>query len=130
MLKNQSSSWAIGILGGAVLTLTIVTTAWPSSPPSEILRNNETHNAWLARSLQEIQTVKVGMTRGQLLKLFTTEGGISNRTMRKYVYRGSPHIKVDVQFERAGASREGREESQDDKIVSISRPYLENPIPG
>ncbi|PYS25702.1 MAG: hypothetical protein DMF72_00765 [Acidobacteria bacterium] len=84
----------------------------------------ENHNDWLARSLSEIQTVKVGMKRRDLLRLFTTEGGFSSRTSRKYVYKGSPYIKVDIQFQPAGATGNPRE-NLDDEIVQISKPYLE-----
>jgi len=32
---------------------------------------------WVANSLREMETIKVGMTRADLLKVFTTEGGLS-----------------------------------------------------
>ncbi len=32
------------------------------------------HSEWVAKSLSAIQTIKVGMTRKDLLKLFTVEG--------------------------------------------------------
>jgi hypothetical protein len=41
---------------------------------------NSQHTRWVSKSLREIQTIKIGMTRGQLTKAFTTEGGLSSRT--------------------------------------------------
>jgi hypothetical protein len=35
------------------------------------------HAAWVVESLERMQTIKLGMTRKQLLTVFTTEGGIS-----------------------------------------------------
>ena len=89
------------------------------------------HTEWLAESLKEIQTIKVGMTRSDLLKIFTTEGGLSTGLNRTFVFRGCSFIKVDVEFEpfgRATRDREGRVtlvESDKDVITKISKPYLD-----
>jgi hypothetical protein len=84
--------------------------------PSEI---DQEHTKWIAGALQSMQTIKVSMTRADLLKVFTTEGGLSTSSWRTYVYRQCPYIKVDVKFEAPS-----REELPTDKIVEISRPYL------
>jgi hypothetical protein len=67
--------------------------------------------AWIA-------TIKPGMTRSDLLRVFTTEGGLSTRTHRTYVLKPCPTIKVDVEFSISGNEAE-------DKITQISRPYLD-----
>lgn len=91
--------------------------AQPKRPPSHI---DSEHTAWIARTLQSIQTIKVGMTRADLIKVFTTEGGLSTASQRTYVYHQCPYIKVDVKF---AVSSPGKE-SPSDKIVEISSPYL------
>lgn len=83
------------------------------------------HTEWVARSLREIETIRVGMTRADLLRLFREEGGISARTQRQYVYRECPYIKVMIEFEPVGVPQEGTTESMDDRIKSISKPFLE-----
>jgi hypothetical protein len=86
--------------------------------------------SWVRDALSEIQTVKVGMNRGQLSSLFATEGGLSTGLKRTYVYRQCPYIKIDVEFEAVGRparDAEGRVtlvESERDVITTISRPYL------
>jgi hypothetical protein len=35
------------------------------------------HNAWVASSLKKMESIKPGMTRAQLLGVFTKEGGLS-----------------------------------------------------
>ena len=45
---------------------------------------------WIAASLRTMQTIKPGMTRSDLLKVFKTEGGISNRLQRTYVFPRLP----------------------------------------
>jgi len=79
------------------------------------------HTSWIMGVLNATHTIKVGMPRSDLMKVFTTEGGLSTRSQRTYVYRQCPYIKVDVKF--AASSR--NEERPTDKITEISRPYLD-----
>lgn len=83
------------------------------------------HVEWVAKSLREMQTVKEGATRAELLKVFREEGGISTRTQRTYVYRECRYIKVDVEFKFARGAENVRDEHPKDEIVKISRPYLD-----
>lgn len=82
-------------------------------------------------NLPEIQTIQVGQNRAQLLKIFNYQGGMYNGPNRTFVYRKCPYIKVDIQFEASGTTKryaEGRERLvivDEDKIISISKPYLE-----
>ena len=75
------------------------------------------HTEWIAKSLKEIETVKVGMTRGDLLKVFTEEGGISTRTWRRYVYHECRYIKVDVEFEPIGDTENPAQSAQHEKAA-------------
>src|SRR5579883_2073817 len=72
------------------------------TPAKKSTRSELTHTEWVAKSLKEMQTIKVGMTRGDLLKVFSEEGGISTRTQRQYAYRECPYIKVRVEFKIIG----------------------------
>ena len=72
-----------------------------------------------------------GMTRAELLKVFRTEGGLSNGLERRFVSRECAYFKVDVEFEavgRPGHDSDGRvtvEEDPRDIIVEVSRPHLQ-----
>ena len=77
------------------------------------------HNQWVAYSLKEIQSIKVGMKRADLEKIFEREGGLGEAMHRTYTYRNCPYFKVDVDFSAASPK-----EAPGDKIVSISKPYL------
>ena len=90
--------------------------------------SNEDHTRWTARVLQNVGTIHPGMTRKELMKEFTTEGGLSSRSRRTYVYRDCPYIKVDVEFRPAPGSSRSQDEHPDDTITSISRPYLQYSI--
>jgi len=75
------------------------------------------HTQWVGNVLAWIATIKPGMTRSDLLRVFTTEGGLSTRTHRTYVLKQCPTIKVDVEFSISGNEAE-------DKITQISRPLF------
>ena len=87
-------------------------------------QNAESHTEWITRSLKEMQTIKVGMSRAELLKVFKEEGGLSERLQRRYIYRDCPSIKVDVEFEPVEAEAD-LQEYPTDKISHISKPFLE-----
>ena len=70
--------------------------------------------------LKECESIKPGMTRADLLKIFTTEGGLSTQTRRTFVHSRCPYIKVDVEF----APEKAKQEQPTDTITKISKPYL------
>jgi hypothetical protein len=86
---------------------------------------DQEHTQWIANALRSIQTIKAGMTRSDLMKVFTTEGGLEFRnattSQRTYVYRKCPYIKVDVKMTITKID----EDLPTDKIMEISRPYLQ-----
>ena len=108
-------------------SLFVLLLAVPTLPAQSSQRTQE-QTEWAANTLKEIQKIKVGMTRADLLKVFTTEGGLSTPFNRTYVYKECPYLKVDVEFEPVGRrDAEGRvtRETNEDVIKKISRPYLE-----
>jgi len=89
---------------------------------------DEQGSKWIANALQEIQSLKPGMSRAELLKVLREEGGLSTRTQRRYAYRGCPYIKVNVKFEAVGEPDGGAgagAASSQDKVTSVSQPFLE-----
>jgi hypothetical protein len=93
-----------------------------SVPMSAALTQERTK--WIAKVLRRIGKIKPGMRRRDLLKEFTTEGGLSNRFQRTYVDVECYYIKVNVRFKPIGKVHDFMEESADDIIQSISQPYL------
>jgi hypothetical protein len=89
------------------------------------------HRERVADALKTMETIKPGMTRAQLLEVFTTEGGTSTALQRTFASRDCPYFKVDITFEALGRpshDNDGRvtlEEDNRDIIVKISQPYLQ-----
>ncbi len=111
-----------GLLVVACLLISGTTVAHSQQPSS----TDEEHEKWIASVLGQIETIKPGMTRGDLAKIFGEEGGLSIRSQRKCVFKGCPYIKVDVVF--TPSDNDQTTEKPEDRIVSISRPFLEYTI--
>jgi hypothetical protein len=114
----------------AVVTSIIVVTSCSHPAKPVQFPSPDGHTKWVSSVIKEIATIKVGMTRKQLLEVFATEGGLSTSTQQTYVYRGCPNIKVDVKFKIVGerdispaGHRFGTGPS--DVIQDISKPYLQ-----
>lgn len=105
---------------------TLIKESFPSSPQAQAVKAWPAYTSPIPASIpaavrSQIATLRPGMTRADLLKLFGTEGGLSSRTWRTYVWRDAivpeqamvqqngvagtaktmtfaQFIKVDVQF--------------------------------
>ena len=115
-------TWATFLLTFTVVGVLAQEVAIDARPGLQI---DQEHTRWIQHVMNSILTIKPGMTRKDLSSVFTTEGGLSTRSEHRYIYKHCQNIKVDVQF--APIDQEA-DESPDDKIVKISKPYLEYTI--
>ena len=96
----------------------------------EIISNKDNEkivNTEILNSISDINKIKKGSTRKDVLKYFKTEGGISSVFFRTYVYKKYPNIKVDIRFELEAGSFDGRglTEKEADVVKEVSKPYLQ-----
>lgn len=108
--------------------------------------DNAAHVKWLEERYADATSIKEGMTRKELMKLFGADGGIQPPHAQRYSLKNSGLIKVDVQFDvpdsvklkvpEVGMSQDsqgdylffGDEQASYNgliKIKSISKPYLQ-----
>jgi hypothetical protein len=82
--------------------------------------------AWVQRILERMQTIKPGMTRKQLLEIFTDSGGISAPDQAEFVSRDCSFFRVNITFRLTGkADAQGRRlDSPSDVILTMSQFYL------
>ena len=90
------------------------------------------HRAWIADVLKRMQTIKPGMTRKELLEVFTPDGGITTYGKEidhgRFVSRDCSYCKVDVELKRVGQPNHSEGQLNGDSgdiILRISKPYLE-----
>jgi hypothetical protein len=106
-------------LMGILLASCLTAPSWAGSTPDKDLTKQ------ISDILTECKKITPGATRAELLKVFTTEGGISTATRRTFAHRRCPYIKVDVEFTPSGLNQKLLEERPTDTVSKISRPYLE-----
>jgi len=115
----------LAVLSGVIITGSVLGQGRPEAG------THRDRVEWVAEALKRMQTIRPRMTRTDLLKVFTTEGGVSTGLHRTYVSRDCPYFKVDVAFKAVGRlerDADGRVtpvEGNQDIIVKISRPYLQ-----
>ena len=92
----------------------------------------ESHVAWVDESLTRMESIKPGMTRADLLRIFTEDGGLQNDAV--FVFRDCGLFKVIVEWEHGRRMPTGHTTAEriqsaagrpDDKIKTISRPYIQ-----
>jgi hypothetical protein len=102
---------------------------WSTQSASQVPCADE-HREWVGKTLEKMEAINPGMTRENLSRVFTTEGGLSTGLRRTYVSQECPYFKVDVEFKAVGRPDRGEDgrvtlvEDRRDIIVKISRPYL------
>ena len=112
---------ALFCAGCLLLLSTLVVSSQTSVSPQS--GDDRAYLQWLSKSLASIQTIKVGMTRRELLTRFREDGGLQSMKTERYVYKECPIIKVDVTFTVTDTG-----DHSNDRIKSISKPYLESPF--
>jgi hypothetical protein len=120
-----------------IVSLLLVVFAWIGTAvgqsPAKPLLADPTLTRSMEQVLKDLSSVQAGMTRAELLRVFTTEGGLSTRDEQRYVYRRCPLIKVVVTFRRPADADDDwggapEEERAGDIVQSISKPFLEYSI--
>ena len=76
--------------------------------------------------LEAVGKLKPGETRAALDTVFEEEGGWQVAADTRYVYKKCPYIKINVEF--AGHEINKRSPLPTDKIVKVSKPYLDYSI--
>jgi hypothetical protein len=121
-LQGGEDVWEVEMRRVIFWGFIVLTAAIVSAQQSDIDRKQM---KWIDGVLRRIATIKPGMLRKDLSSVFTTEGGISTRTQRTYVYRQCPYIKVTVDFEPTTDPSTDFEQRANDRIIQISQPFLQ-----
>jgi hypothetical protein len=86
--------------------------------------------AWVENCLKDFETIKPGMTRGDIEKKLRMDGGLHTPLEVRFVHPACQLFKIDVQFDfKRDAADQGRAIwGKDDKATKVSKPYIERPI--
>jgi hypothetical protein len=81
---------------------------------------------WPLDRLTEVHSVRVGMSKSDLLQAFMPDGGLQRFVPGRYVLRSCDLIEVDVEFRfPEGRSLQNPPPDSELTISVISKPYLE-----
>ena len=92
-------------------------------------RIQQDRTQWVRKCMDDFAAIKSGMTRAQVQKLFQMDGGVQGYETVRYLHPECPYFMVDVSFNvKRNEADQGRlVPTQEDKIVHVSKPYLEGP---
>ena len=111
----------IGILLIAGLLVILGARTYPLAQTA----NDQPHEQWLEERYKEAISIKAGMTRADLLKLFEEDGGVQNIPASRYVLKRCHLIQIEVKFNTKYGVNYEPTPDQNLKIVEVSRPYLQ-----
>jgi hypothetical protein len=109
----------------ALLLIIPLTAVLAQDSATEQRMIDQKHTEWIEHVVRVVSNIKPGMTRQSLSRSFERDGGLQFRSHGRYAYKHCHYIKVDIEFSNVDDSPDL---SPDDKIVNVSRPYLEYPI--
>lgn len=80
--------------------------------------------------LRDFQSIRPGMTRHEVMQKFLMDGGLQTVSPVRFLHPQCRSFKVDVSFtyERDPENQNRAIMGKDDKVIEISRPYLEPPF--
>ena len=110
----------IGILLIVGLLVIIVPRIYPQTQTA----NDQAHQQWLEERYREAISIKPGMSRADLLKLFDEDGGVQMIAATRYVLKSCRLIQIEVKFNAYGADFRAIP-ARDLKITDVSRPFLQ-----
>jgi hypothetical protein len=104
-----------------------------SASPQPCAQDRE---VWLTHLTEKMETIKPGMTRWDVLKIFRTDGGppirkdvgLPTLLRQTFVSQDSPYFKIDVEFKpfsRVGVYLGSFPADNLDVIVKVSKPYVQ-----
>jgi hypothetical protein len=119
----KRTHWIAAVALFALATVTLLhsrSTAGQRTTPEKQARIQ-----WVEKCLKDLQSIKPGMTRGQMLKILGEEGGLYSPGWGHYVHKECPYFKVDIEFAFT-RDKDGRGQwKPDDKITKVTRPYID-----
>ena len=99
-----------------------------ADPPDK--RTQQERLEWVRKSMTDLTSIKPDMTRAQVDKLLPMDGGLQDYVTVRYIHPDCPFFKIDVAFNvNRNHEDQGRiVPAPDDKVVTVSKPYIELPF--
>ncbi|MBL7214470.1 MAG: hypothetical protein ISS71_02195 [Phycisphaerae bacterium] len=88
------------------------------------------YEKWVIKCLKDYEFIKPGVTRAEIMRKFPMDGGLQTISPVRFVHPECSFFKVDVSFtfERDYTDQGRAIMGKNDKVVEVSKPYIENPF--
>lgn len=88
------------------------------------------HAGWVLACLKDFESIKAGMTREQVEKKFPMDGGLQTASPTRFVHPQCRYFKIEVGFEFQRDETDGNRAvmGKTDKVIAVSKPYLERAV--
>ena len=92
-------------------------------------KTSQERTVWVEKCLRDFESIKPGMTRGEIEKKFPMDGGLQGVSPGRFTHPECGYFKLDVEFDfKRNEKDQGRAIlSPEDKATKVSRPYIERP---
>ena len=87
----------------------------------------EGHRQWLYERYVEATSIKPGMSRADVLRVFREDGGVSPIPATRYVLKSCNMIKIEFEFDTEYRHVYKEKPDAELKITKVSQPYLTYP---
>ncbi|HEY5909545.1 MAG TPA: hypothetical protein VJA21_02960 [Verrucomicrobiae bacterium] len=96
----------------------------PRAQPDKVLTQ------WVESCLKDFESIKVGMTRGQVEAKLSMDGGLQGISPARFSHPACGYFKIDVEFDfkRNAADQNRAIVDKADKVTKVSKPYIERPF--
>ena len=120
---NRAQPGLVISLSAAILLAVVPSSAAQAKAPGQ---EERARVEWLTEKMNEANSIKPGMSKADVLKVFMKDGGLQPYSPQRFVLQRCTMIKVDVTFDVPdGADLRPITMDSQVKIKSISKPYLE-----
>jgi hypothetical protein len=85
---------------------------------------------WVESCLKDFESIKAGMTRGQVEAKLSMDGGLQGVSPARFAHPACGYLKIDVEFEfkRNAADQNRAIVDKADKVTKVSKPYIQRPF--
>jgi len=113
---------------GVLVFILVVVSGSAHAKESVTKMDDNDHHKWILERLKEAKSIKPGMSRAQLLKVFDVEAGLQAMLPTRYILKSCPEIHVEVTFDTAGKQMPAKRPVGSDvdlTILTVSKLYLD-----
>jgi hypothetical protein len=86
---------------------------------------DQDHTQWVENCLKDFESIRAGMTRGQVEEKLPMDGGRQSYSRVRFRHPACGYFKIDVEF-ALDQSRPAPDNA--DKVSKVSKPYVERPF--